>query len=47
VAQPTCQLGCGAADLLLGESSDDHTHREILFQLSLVVRSSSAPPVSC
>ena len=42
VAQPTYQLGYAAADLLLDEARSDHTHREILFQPSLVVRSSTA-----
>ncbi|MFL6118007.1 substrate-binding domain-containing protein [Actinophytocola sp.] len=44
VAQPTYRLGYAAADLLLDEARTDHTHREILFQPSLVVRSSTAAP---
>ena len=44
VNQPKYQLGHTAADLLLDESRPDHTHREIRFQPSLVVRSSTAPP---
>jgi len=46
VAQPTYQLGYAAADLLLGETQAGHTHREIVFQPSLVVRSSTAPPAT-
>lgn len=42
VAQPTYHLGYAAADLLLDEARADHTHREIVFQPSLVVRSSTA-----
>lgn len=44
VAQPTYQLGDAAAELLLDESRAGHTHREILFQPSLIVRASSASP---
>jgi LacI family transcriptional regulator len=46
VAQPTYRLGYAAADLLLDEARADHTHREILFQPSLVVRSSTAAPAA-
>lgn len=42
VAQPTYQLGYAAADLLLDEARSDHTHREVLFQPSLVARASTA-----
>lgn len=42
VAQPTYQLGYTAADLLLDEARSDHMHREVLFQPSLVARSSTA-----
>jgi len=42
VAQPIYQLGYAAADLLLDEARSDHTHREVLFQPSLVVRASTA-----
>ena len=41
VAQPTYQLGYAAADLLLDEVRSDHTHREVLFQPSLVARAST------
>jgi LacI family transcriptional regulator len=44
VHQPKYRLGRAAADLLLAEGRPDHTHREILFRPSLVVRSSTAPP---
>jgi LacI family transcriptional regulator len=44
VSQPKYQLGHVAADLLLDEARPDHAHREIRFQPSLVVRSSTAPP---
>jgi LacI family transcriptional regulator len=44
VAQPTYQLGYTAADLLLEEARGGHTHREILFRPSLVVRSSTTVP---
>jgi LacI family transcriptional regulator len=42
VAQPTHPLGYAAADLLLDEARSDHTHREVLFQPSLVSRSSAS-----
>lgn len=42
VAQPIYQLGYAAADLLLDEALGDHTHREVLFQPSLVARASTA-----
>jgi LacI family transcriptional regulator len=42
VAQPTYRLGYAAADLLLDEARGDHTHREVLFQPSLVARASTA-----
>ena len=42
VAQPIYQLGYAAADLLSDEARSDHTHREVLFQPSLVVRASTA-----
>lgn len=42
VAQPIYQLGYTAADLLLEEALGDHTHRQILFQPSLVARGSTA-----
>jgi LacI family transcriptional regulator len=44
VNQPKYELGHTAADLLLDEARPQHTHREIRFQPSLVVRSSTAPP---
>ncbi len=44
VDQPKYQLGHVAADLLLDEARPGHTHREIRFAPSLVVRSSTAPP---
>jgi LacI family transcriptional regulator len=44
VAQPTYRLGYAAADLLIDEARAEHTHREILFQPALVVRSSTAAP---
>lgn len=49
VDQPKYQMGQAAADLLLDESRRDgsgrgHTHREIRFSPSLVVRSSTAAP---
>jgi LacI family transcriptional regulator len=48
VAQPTYQLGHAAADLLLDEARGEHTHREILFQPSLLTRSSTTvPPADC
>ncbi|MDG4828983.1 LacI family DNA-binding transcriptional regulator [Solwaraspora sp. WMMD1047] len=44
VSQPAYRLGWTAADLLLAEKEPDHAHREIMFQPTLVVRSSTAPP---
>jgi LacI family transcriptional regulator len=44
INQPKYQLGHTAADLLLDETRPDHTHREVRFQPSLVVRSTTAPP---
>jgi LacI family transcriptional regulator len=44
VNQPKYQLGHTAAELLLDEARPDHAHREIQFQPSLVVRSSTARP---
>ena len=44
VAQPSYQLGRAAAELLLDEARPGHTHREVMFQPSLVVRSSTAAP---
>jgi LacI family transcriptional regulator len=44
VSQPKYQLGRAAAELLLDEARLDHAHREIQFQPSLVIRSSTAPP---
>jgi LacI family transcriptional regulator len=44
VNQPKYELGHTAADLLLDEARPDHTHREIRFQPSLVVRATTAPP---
>ncbi|RSM70715.1 LacI family transcriptional regulator [Actinoplanes sp. ATCC 53533] len=44
VNQPKYELGRTAADLLLDETSPGHTHREVRFQPSLVVRSTTAPP---
>jgi LacI family transcriptional regulator len=44
VHQPKYQLGRAAADLLLDEARPDHAHREIRFQPTLVIRSSSAAP---
>jgi LacI family transcriptional regulator len=44
VNQPKYQLGRAAAELLLDEAQPDHAHREIQFQPSLVIRSSTAPP---
>ncbi len=46
VAQPTYQLGRAAADLLLDEARPGHAHREVVFQPSLVVRSSTAGPAA-
>jgi DNA-binding LacI/PurR family transcriptional regulator len=46
VAQPAYQLGYAAADLLLDETRAEHTHREILFQPSLIVRASTAAPLA-
>ncbi|HKT03175.1 MAG TPA: LacI family DNA-binding transcriptional regulator [Rugosimonospora sp.] len=43
INQPKYQLGHAAADLLLDEASPDHTHREVRFQPSLVVRASTGP----
>lgn len=42
VSRPTYRLGHAAADLLLHEAQPGHTHREILFQPTLVVRASTA-----
>jgi LacI family transcriptional regulator len=42
INQPKYQLGHTAADLLLDETNPDHTHREIRYRPSLVVRSSTA-----
>ena len=42
VSQPKYQLGYAAAELLLDEGRPGHTHREVLFRPSLVVRSSTA-----
>jgi LacI family transcriptional regulator len=39
---PKYQLGRTAAELLLDEARTGHTHREIMFQPSLVIRSSTA-----
>ena len=44
VNQPKYQLGYAAADLLLDEARPEHTHREIRFQPSLVIRASTGPP---
>lgn len=44
VNQPKYQLGHAAADLLLDEERPGHTHREISFRPSLVIRSSTGPP---
>lgn len=44
VRRPIRTLGRAAADLLLAETEEDHTHREVLFQPSLVVRRSTAAP---
>jgi LacI family transcriptional regulator len=44
VGQPKYQLGRAAAELLLDEAQPGHTHREVRFQPSLVVRASTAPP---
>lgn len=44
VRQPAYQLGHTAAELLLDEAKADHVHREVQFQPTLVVRSSTAPP---
>jgi LacI family transcriptional regulator len=44
VNQPKYQLGHTAAGLLLEEAGPDHVHREIQFQPTLVVRSSTARP---
>jgi LacI family transcriptional regulator len=44
VRQPKYELGQAAAELLLDEARPDHSHREIRFQPTLVVRSSTAPP---
>jgi LacI family transcriptional regulator len=44
VSQPNYELGRTAAGLLLDEGRPDHTHREIRFQPSLVVRASTGPP---
>jgi LacI family transcriptional regulator len=42
VSQPKYQLGYAAAELLLDEGRPGHLHREVRFQPSLVVRSSTA-----
>jgi LacI family transcriptional regulator len=42
VSQPKYQLGYAAAELLLDEGRAGHTHREVRFQPSLVVRASTA-----
>ncbi|MEJ3750323.1 LacI family DNA-binding transcriptional regulator [Actinomycetes bacterium KLBMP 9797] len=44
ICQPKYELGHTAADLLLDEARPGHTHKEITFQPSLVVRASTAPP---
>lgn len=44
VYQPRYELGQAAAELLLDEARPGHAHREIRFQPSLVVRSSTARP---
>ena len=44
VRQPNYELGQAAAELLLDESRPGHTHREIRFEPSLVIRQSTAPP---
>jgi LacI family transcriptional regulator len=44
VNQPKYQLGHAAAQLLLDEAGSNHAHREIQFQPTLVVRSSTARP---
>lgn len=44
VSQPNYELGQVAAELLLDEGRAAHTHREIRFQPSLVVRGSTGPP---
>jgi LacI family transcriptional regulator len=44
VSQPKYELGRAAAELLLAESEPGHAHREVRFQPSLTVRSSTAPP---
>lgn len=44
VTQPAYRLGYTAADLLLDEARDGHTHREIVFEPLLAVRSSTARP---
>ncbi|MFI2711143.1 LacI family DNA-binding transcriptional regulator [Micromonospora sp. NPDC018662] len=46
VHQPPYRLGRAAAELLLDESRPEHTHREMLFQPSLVIRSSTGPPAA-
>nr|MDT0662834.1 LacI family DNA-binding transcriptional regulator [Micromonospora sp. DSM 115978] len=42
VSQPNYQLGRTAAELLLDEARPAHTHREIQFRPTLVIRSSTA-----
>lgn len=44
VSQPKYELGRIAAELLLEEERPDHAHREICFQPTLEIRSSTAPP---
>lgn len=46
VHQPKYELGRAAADLLLDEARPDHAHQEVRFEPSLVVRSSTAAPLS-
>ncbi|HCU52598.1 MAG TPA: hypothetical protein DGG94_22890, partial [Micromonosporaceae bacterium] len=48
VRQPREQLGRAAAQLLLEEANEPrlHQHRHVVFQPELVVRESSAKPVS-
>jgi LacI family transcriptional regulator len=44
VGRPVRDLGRVAASLLLDEGRPDHRHRQIVYEPSLVVRSSTAPP---
>jgi LacI family transcriptional regulator len=44
VRQPNYELGQAAAELLLDEGRPGHTHREIRFEPSLVIRQSTARP---